>query len=171
MMLWTVGTMVIAEPLLIRWFGLEGAILAMVIAHFVGMLWGFYKLIQAKYVVRINFSEFKFDLTMVWRILRITGPAILQRGFPNIAMVILMRLIAGYGAQTLAAWVIIRRLSSFAFLIGMGISKMSYIMSKLLIAFFYILLYSIFSSILIFNRLGMSASFIIQNIIVNCLIC
>ena len=60
------------------------------------------------------------------------------------------------------------RNNSISILIGMGISKMSYIMSKLLIAFFYILLYSIFSSILIFNRLGMSASFIIQNIIVNC---
>ena len=125
MMLWTVSTMIIAQPLLIQWLDLEGAILALVISHAVGMLWGFYKLLQAKYVVRINLKEFKFDPHMIWRILRITGPAILQRGFPNLAMVILMRLIAAYGAQTLAAWVIIRRISSFAFLIGMGISGLA----------------------------------------------
>jgi Na+-driven multidrug efflux pump len=89
------------------------------------MLWGFYKLLQAKHTVRIQLRAFKFDSAMLWRILRITGPAILQRGFPNLAMVILLRLIAAYGAETLAAWVVITRLSSFAFLIGMGISSIA----------------------------------------------
>ena len=125
MMLWTVGVMAIAEPLLVGWIGLEGAVLALVGAHAVGMFWGLGKLLQGNYLIRINIKNLKLDPNMMWRILRITGPAILQRGFPNLGMVILMRLIAAYGAQTLAAWVIIRSISSFALLVGQGISTLS----------------------------------------------
>ncbi len=125
MMFWTVGTMAIAEPLLVGWLGLEGAVLALVGAHTVGMLWGLGKLVQGKYLIRINIRQLNINPGVMGKILRITGPAIVQRGFPNLGMVILMRLIAFYGAPTLAAWVIIRNIFSFALLIGQGISGLS----------------------------------------------
>lgn len=125
MMAWVVGVLVIAQPLFISWWGLEGAVLALVSAHAAGMFWGLWKLIQGNYAVRITLKDFHLDPSMAWRILRVTGPAILQRGVPNFGMVILMRFIASFGSQTLAAWVIVQRLSSFSLLLAQGISSLS----------------------------------------------
>jgi len=60
---------------------------------------------------------------MMGRILRVTLPAILQRGAPNLAMTCLIRLVSSYGAPTLAAWVIVQRISNFALIPTMGLSR------------------------------------------------
>ncbi|MDF1515967.1 MAG: MATE family efflux transporter, partial [Anaerolineae bacterium] len=125
MMSCTVGTILIAEPFLMKWWGLEGTVAALVLAHTTGMFWGFSKLIQGHYAVRINLHKMILDKEMMWRILKIASPAVVQRGFPNLAMVILIRLISGFGAQTLAAWMIVRTLSTFALLVAQGISGIS----------------------------------------------
>ena len=60
---------------------------------------------------------------MMGRILRITLPAILQRGAPNLARTCLTRLVSAYGVPTLAAWVIVQRISNFALIPTMGLSR------------------------------------------------
>ncbi len=120
MMAWTMGTLLVAEPLLVIWLGLEGAVLALVGAHVVGMVWGLGVLIAGRDIVRIDMHHLRLDFPMMGRILRITGPAIIQRGAPNLAMFWLMRLIAGYGDATLAAWVITSRIFGFVQVPGMG---------------------------------------------------
>ena len=122
MMLWSMGTMLVAEPLLVNWLGLEGAVLALVGSNTVGMLWGLGVLVTGRASVRIDVRNLRLDFPMMKRILRVALPAVIQRGTPNLAMSLLMRLISSYGATTLAAWVVVRRIFSFAQIPSMGLS-------------------------------------------------
>lgn len=122
MMLWSMGTMLVAEPLLVNWLGLEGAVLALVGSNTVGMFWGLGVLVAGRASVRIDVRNLRLDFPMMRRILRVALPAILQRGTPNLAMSLLMRLISSYGATTLAAWVVVRRIFSFAQIPSLGLS-------------------------------------------------
>jgi Na+-driven multidrug efflux pump len=117
--------MLVAEPLLVRWLGLEGAVTALVGANTVGMLWGLGVLVSGRAPVCIDVHDLRLDLPMMRRILRIAGPAVLQRGTPNLAMSLLMRLISSYGAATLAAWVVVQRIFSFAQIPSMGLAQIA----------------------------------------------
>ncbi len=123
MTLLSTGTLLVTEPLLVSWLGLEGAALALVGSNGVGMLWGLGLLVSGRAPVRLNLRHLRLDFPMMGRILRIALPAILQRGTPNLAMSYLTRLVSSYGAPTLAAWVIARRISDFALIPSMGLSR------------------------------------------------
>jgi len=125
MMLWTTGVVLVAEPLLVNWLGLEGAVLALVGAHVVGTVWGIGELLAGRASVRIDLHNLRLDFSMMGRILRITWPGIFQRGIPNFGMTVLTRLISGYGSATLDAWVVASRVFSFAQVPGMGVSRVS----------------------------------------------
>ncbi|MFQ6100875.1 MAG: MATE family efflux transporter [Anaerolineae bacterium] len=123
MTLFSTGTLLIAEPLLVRWLGLEGAALALVGSNGVGMLWGLGVLVAGRAPVRLDLRNLRLDFPVMGRILRITLPAILQRGTPNLAMSYFIRLISSYGAPTLAAWVIAKRVADFALIPSLGLSR------------------------------------------------
>lgn len=123
MTLWSTGTLLVAEPVLVRWLGIEGAALAMVVSNAVGMVWGLRLLVTGRTVVRLNLRALQVDFPTMRRIARITLPAILQRGTPNLANSILTRMISFYGAPTLAAWTVGRRISNFALIPSMGLSR------------------------------------------------
>jgi putative MATE family efflux protein len=125
MRLWSMATMLIAEPLLVQWLGLEGAVLALVGSNTVGMLWGLGVLVVGRAPVRIDVHDLRLSFPMMKRILRIALPAVLQRGTPNLAMSLLMRLISTYGATTLAAWVVVRRIFGFAQIPSMGLARVA----------------------------------------------
>ncbi|MCD6284799.1 MAG: hypothetical protein J7M39_02655, partial [Anaerolineae bacterium] len=67
--------------------------------------------------------DLRIDLPMMGRIVRIALPAVVQRGAPNLAMSLLLRLIASFGADTLAAWVVSNRLLAIMQVPAMGISS------------------------------------------------
>ena len=123
MTLFSTGTLLVAEPLLMSRLGVEGAALALIAANGIGMLWGMGMLTAGRAPVRLDLRHLRVDLPMMGRILRITLPAILQRGAPNLAMTYLTRLVSAYGAPTLAAWVIVQRISNFALIPTMGLSR------------------------------------------------
>ncbi|MCP4533783.1 MAG: hypothetical protein GY831_21485, partial [Delftia sp.] len=118
MVLCSTSTLLVAEPLMVRWMGLEGAALAMVGSNAVGMLWGLGVLVSGRAPVRLDLHNLRPDFTMMKRILRVALPAVVQRGAPNLAMSLLMRFISWYGAPVLAAWVIVRRVFGFALIPG-----------------------------------------------------
>jgi putative MATE family efflux protein len=122
MSLWYMGTLLVAEPLLVRWMGIEGAALALVGANAVGMVWGLGTLVAGRAPVRLDLRNARLDLPMMGRILRVALPAVVQRGAPNLAMSLLMRFVSWYGAPTLAAWVVVRRIFSFSTVPSMGLS-------------------------------------------------
>jgi putative MATE family efflux protein len=122
MRLWGTATMVVAEPLLVSWLGLEGAALALVGSNAVGMLWGLGVLLSGRAPVRIDVRHLRLDLRMMARILRIALPAVVQRGTPNLSQSVLMRFISSYGAATLAAWAVVQRVARFVQIPGMGLA-------------------------------------------------
>jgi putative MATE family efflux protein len=123
MTLWSMGTLVVMEPLLVTVLGIEGAALAMVLANTAGMLWGLGVLVRGHAPVRLDLRALRIDLPMIRRILSVAVPAVLQRGSPNLAMSVLMRLIASYGASTLAAWVVVRRIFNVVLIPGMSLTR------------------------------------------------
>jgi putative MATE family efflux protein len=125
MTLLSAGTLLIGEPLLVRWIGIEGAALALVGSNGIGMLWGLGVLVAGRASVRLDLRNFRLDFPMMGRILRISLPAILQRGTPHLAAAYLTRLVSAYGAPTLAAWVIAKRVADFALIPGMGLSRVA----------------------------------------------
>lgn len=122
MTLFSTGTLLVAEPLLVNWMGLEGAALALVGSNGVGVLWGLAMLVTGREPVRLDLRNLRLDLPMMGRILRVALPAVLQRGAPNLAMSVLTRLISWFGAPTLAAWVIVQRIFSFTMIPSAGLS-------------------------------------------------
>jgi putative MATE family efflux protein len=123
MTLWSMGTLVITEPLLVSWLGIGGAALALVLGNTAGMLWGLGVLIRGRAPVRLDLRALRIDIPMIRRILRVAVPAIPQRGSANLAMSVLMRLISGYGAATLAAWEVVRRIFNSALIPGMSLAR------------------------------------------------
>ncbi|MDH7487733.1 MAG: MATE family efflux transporter [Anaerolineae bacterium] len=122
MTLLSTGTLLVAEPLLVSWMGLEGAALALIGSNGLGMLWGLGMLVTGRAPVRLDLRKVRLDLPMMARILRIALPAVVQRGTPNLTMSLLTRLISSYGAPTLAAWMIVQRIFSFALIPSLGVS-------------------------------------------------
>lgn len=116
-------TILIGEPLLVNAFGLEGAVLAVVLSNAVGMLWGLWMLVSGRAPVELKWRKLHADFPMMKRILRIALPSAVQQGMPNLAMSVLMRIIGGYGAATVAAWEIARRIFSTALIPGFGLAR------------------------------------------------
>ncbi|MCP4537434.1 MAG: MATE family efflux transporter [Chloroflexi bacterium] len=117
------GTLLVTEPLLVDRMGVEGAALALVLSNIVGMCWGLGVLVTGRAPVRLDLRNLRLDLPMMGRILRITLPATVQRGMPNLAMSYLIRLISTHGAPTVAAWVIARRVFDMAMIPCMALSS------------------------------------------------
>jgi len=122
MMVWMMATQLLVQPILTRRYGIDGAAAAVVAANAVGMLWGLGVLLRGRAAIRIDVHDLRIDLPMMGRIVRIALPSIVQRGAPNLAMSLLMRLIASQGADILAAWVVSRRVLAVMQVPGMGIS-------------------------------------------------
>ncbi len=122
---WVMGVMLIAEPLLVTWLGLEGAVLALTGAHTVAMIWGLWRLVSGHAPVRIDLHNLQLDFPMMRRVLRIAVPTIIQRGTPNLAMTLLTRFIAVYGAAALAAWTVVQRIFSLAQAPGLALSSIA----------------------------------------------
>ena len=117
------GTLLVAEPLLVNWMGLEGAALALIGSNAVGMFLGLAILVAGRASVRLDVRNLRLDFPMMGRILHVSLPAVLQRGAPNLAMSLLTRLVSWYGAPTLAAWVVVNRIFNFALIPSMGLSR------------------------------------------------
>jgi len=122
---WVMGVMLVAEPLLVKWLGLEGAVLALTGAHAVAMVWGLWRLVAGHAPVRLDLHDLRLDFPMMQRVLRIAAPTIIQRGTPNLAMTLLTRFIAVYGAAAVAAWTVVQRIFGFAQVPGMALSRVA----------------------------------------------
>ena len=119
----SMATLLVGEPLLVNWLGLEGAVLAVVLSNVAGMCWGLGVLVAGKTTVHVNLRHLRLDWSMMGRILRVALPGIVQRGAPNLAMSVLMRLIAAQGAPTLAAWTVTQRIFNLVMIPSLGLSR------------------------------------------------
>jgi len=119
----TTTLLVASEPFLVRGLGIEGAAIAFIGSHAAGASLGLGLLASGRAPVRITLRRLRPDLGTMARILRIALPALPQRGAQNLAISAITRLIAGFGAPTLAAWVIVERIYNFAVIPGFALSR------------------------------------------------
>jgi putative MATE family efflux protein len=117
------GTLIVTEPLLVHWLDIEGAALAMVLAHIVGMMYGLGVLLAGRAPVRLDLRDLRLDVPIVRSILRVALPGVVLRFVPNLAMLLLTRFAAWYGASVLAAWIIVQRVYQFATIPSQGVSR------------------------------------------------
>jgi putative MATE family efflux protein len=116
-------TLLVAEPLMVERLGLEGAALALVLSNTVGMLFGLAVLLSGRAPVRLDLHNLRLDFPIMGHILRVALPAVVLRGTPNVAMLLLTRFVAWYGADYLAAWIIVQRIYSFATIPSQGMAR------------------------------------------------
>jgi putative MATE family efflux protein len=117
------GTLLIAEPLLVRAMGIEGAGLALVGSNAVGVAFGLIVMFSGRAAVRFDPHNLRLDLPTMRRILRVALPSVLQRGTPNMAMALLLRMVASYGESTLAGWVVARSVCEFVIIPALGLAR------------------------------------------------
>lgn len=122
MMLCMLSTQLVAQPLLTQRFGLVGAATAVVLGNAAGMSWGLGVLLSGRAALRIDIRNLRLDLPTMGRIVRVALPAVVQRGAPNLANSLLIRLIAAYGSPILAAWVVTTRVMGVMQVPAMGLS-------------------------------------------------
>jgi putative MATE family efflux protein len=117
------GTLIVAEPLLVHWLDIEGAALAMVLSNIIGMMYGLGVLLAGRAPVRLDLHDLRLDMPIVRSILRVALPGVVLRFVPNLAMLLLTRFAAWYGASVLAAWIIVQRVYQFATIPSQGVSR------------------------------------------------
>jgi putative MATE family efflux protein len=113
----------LTEPFLVRALGIEGAALTAVSYSLVGTLVGLVALGAGAAPIRVRLPSLRPDLSMMRKIGQVALPAILQRGLPNLAMSMLLRLVARHGETALAAWVVVTRICNFVMVPAMGLAR------------------------------------------------
>ncbi len=104
--------------------GVSGAAYTSVISQTLGVVLGLRVLFGAKSRLRLSFKGFRFDISIIWRIVRIGFPALIAGIQRNLNQFILQRFLAPFGTIVLAAHTIAQRLEMLilmpAMAIGMG---------------------------------------------------
>lgn len=119
----------ILEPLLVLgWgpfprLGVVGGSLSFVLGNTCGMAYALYLLLTRQAPVWIDTQHLALDWSMIRRIARIALPAVVQRGTPNLAQTILIRLISVHGSVPLAMYSIVMRVLNLAQIPSLGTSR------------------------------------------------
>jgi putative MATE family efflux protein len=104
--------------------GVSGAAYTSVISQSLGVILGLRVLFGARSRLHLTFKGFRFDLGIIWRIVRIGFPALISGIQRNLNQFILQRFLAPFGTIVLAAHTISQRLEMLimmpAMAIGMG---------------------------------------------------
>jgi putative MATE family efflux protein len=104
---------------------ISGAAWAGVIAQGVAASLGLWVLLTGQSRLKLVFRNFKLDLDMIWRIVKIGIPASITTMAQSFAQLIMMRFIAGFGTLAVAAHTLLARMTdNFLYMIimawGMG---------------------------------------------------
>lgn len=118
---------VIIDPFLIfGWWifprmGVVGAALANVISQAVGLLLDFIVFLSKRTRVFLKMEDFKIDLQMMWRIIRIGIPASVMGMQRGLSQLLLMALMVPFGTTAVAAHTILQRMEMIMAMVALGI--------------------------------------------------
>ena len=105
--------------------GLPGAALGTVISHLVSLAILLSILFRGSSRLHLRLSDFSFDGPMVWRLLKIGGPASVNGMERGLAQLFMVRLVAPFGDVAVAAFSITRRVENFAQMGSRGLGAAS----------------------------------------------
>jgi len=104
--------------------GINGTAAAMIIAYSLSTLIMLWILFTGRSRLRLTMRNFRFDLNIIWRIVRIGFPALVSMMQQNLSQLILVRLVAPFGTTGVAAHGIVQRVEMVimmpAMALGMG---------------------------------------------------
>jgi putative MATE family efflux protein len=100
--------------------GVIGASLTGVIAQALGVIIGLKILLSSSSRLRLTFKGFRFDLNLIWRIIRIGFPASISGIQRSLSQFVLQALISPFGGAALAAHTIAQRIEMFIMMPAMS---------------------------------------------------
>ena len=103
--------------------GVTGAAVATLSGRSIGMLYQFYRLRQGSERIRILRSQLRLNLTVLFRLLRVSLTGMIQFGIAQASWIGLVRIISLFGAATLAGYTIAIRIVIFILLPSWGLSN------------------------------------------------
>jgi len=114
---------IILDPIFIfvLGMGVTGAAIATVISNFIGCAVVVYWFLMGKSSIKINPKHFRFDFSIIKKILKIGVPSSLSQVSMSVSLFIMMRIDSYFGAYAIAAFGIVFRLDSIAVLPALGL--------------------------------------------------
>ncbi len=123
------GINIILDPLLIFgiWIfpemGVTGAAVATTIGRGVGVLYAVWCLFGRGGRITIHKNHWTFDPTLLWKLVKLSATAVLQFTIATASWSALVRVVAGFGSEAIAGYVIGLRVIIFALLPSLGLSN------------------------------------------------
>lgn len=103
--------------------GVTGAAVATAIGRGIGVLFAAWVLFFGNRRISIRFENWKIDTSLLWNLIKISAPAVLQFTVATASWSALVRVIAGFGSEAIAGYVIGLRVIIFALLPAVGLSN------------------------------------------------
>lgn len=103
--------------------GVSGASIVAVFSQSLGAGLGLWFLFTGRTRLRLNFNNFRLDVTLLWRIIRIGVPAAVSNMDMSLVGLVIMRFIAPFGTAAVAAHIIMSRVEQVILMPGMGFGQ------------------------------------------------
>ncbi len=122
--------LVISPFLVFGWFsapemGIAGAAAANALAQVVGVAWNLYALSSGSSRLRLSLRDYRVDLPLMWRIIKIGAPATATQMERGLSEMVLIRLVSPFGDIPLAAYSLTRRLERMTNIGSQGMGRAS----------------------------------------------
>ena len=101
--------------------GVAGSALATLTARSIGALILLYVLFLGKHPIRLRVKELMPDLGLIWRLVKVGVFSSTEMLFRNLSVMVMYRLVAGFGTEAVAANAIVMRLRSTVIVSGWGL--------------------------------------------------
>ena len=130
MLLVTLLTLIFEPILVFGWgpvpsLGVAGAAVSVILCYVGATSYLFFVLFRGCRGIQLSFHSIRVDWTMLWRILRISIPRSFQRSFRALSAIAMIRIVAGFGTHTLAAYGIVIRILIIVLSPGWGMASVA----------------------------------------------
>ena len=103
--------------------GVSGAALTNIISQCLGVILGLWALSSGRTRLRLNWSNYRLDPNIIWRIVRIGIPASIMGMQRNLGQIVLMWFLVPFGTLAVAAHTLCQRIDMILVMIGIGLGN------------------------------------------------
>ncbi len=103
--------------------GVTGAAVGTTIGRGIGVLYAAWNLFKPQGRIRVHRANCAFDFTLLWKLVRLSSTGVLQLIIAMASWSALMPIVAGFGSEAIAGYIIGLRVIMFALLPALGLSN------------------------------------------------